>query len=183
MNKEFYGELYKNYLDFYPTSQMTSKEKILSLIRFFIYFGIISIILFRRLIIVSIIFVLILTLIYNSIETKRDECYRPSLANPAMNLTYKESLMYDKPKACDMNEEDIRKEYIDYLGYNAYENERDIFFSKNQERIFVAQPVREIINDQNEYLSKMYNIYKTCKQDRYNCIPNEVDLSMRDMRN
>ena len=176
-------KLYNNYLDFYPTSEMTLKEKILSLIRFFIYLGIIGIIFFRSILLLSIIIIVILYLIYRNIDEVKEECYHPRRDNPAMNLTYREILMEDKPKMCDINEENIMKEYRDNLGYNLYENEKDIFFSKNQERIFYSQPVREVINDQDKYLSKMYNIYKTCKQDRYNCLPHEIDLSMRDMRN
>jgi hypothetical protein len=178
-----YKTLYNNYLDFYPTSKMTLKEKILSLIRFFIYLSIIGIIFFRSLIIVSIIGIIILYLVYNNITEPEEVCYHPSRDNPAMNITYYEQLMKDKPKACDIDNETIRKEYIDSISYNMYENENDIFFSKNQERIFYGQPVKEIINDQDKYLGKMYNIYKTCKQDRFNCLPQEFDLNLRDIRN
>ena len=162
---------------------MSTKEKILSLIRFFIYLGIVGIILFRSLIIVSIICIVVLYIIYYNIKEEKQDCYHPTRENPAMNITYKESLIQDKPKSCDINSSDIIKEYRDNLNYNIYEDENDIFFSKNQERIFYSQPVREIINDQNEYLQYMYKIYKTCKQDRYNCLPHNVVLNMRDMRN
>jgi hypothetical protein len=181
---DLYIKIYENYLDFYPTSKMTAKEKILSLIRFFIYLSIIGIIFFRSLIIVSIIILVILYFVYENIEESINICYRPSLSNPAMNITYTEMLMEDKPNACDMNDEKVMREYRDKLGYNLYENEKDIFFSKNQERLFYAQPVREIINDQNKYLGNLYgkSLIVSCKQDRYNCLPHELDLSMRDKK-
>jgi len=95
-----------------------------------------------------------------------------------MNITYIDSYN-NRKRGCNILDDDIYKEYKDSLTHNYYENEKDLFLTRNQERIFITQPVTEIVNDQDEYLDFVYNIPKTCKSDRYNCLPNEKLLNIR----
>ncbi len=155
--------IYKNYLDFYPTSKMTLKEKIMSLIRLFFYLTIIGVLVFRRVGILFFIIMVVMIIIYYMTDEKKEkeECYRSTIDNPAMNLTYIDSVRNpDRLPSC---REDIR----DNLRYNLYENESDIYMTRNQERIFYTQPVTTNMNDQNRYLEYVYGMNrKTCKEDR-----------------
>jgi hypothetical protein len=167
--------IYNNYLDFYPTSKMRSKEKILSLIRLNIYLGMISVVIFRRVVIIFLILGFILYGLYRGVEEfELDDCDKASYENPAMNETYVDRLLGRKKRACD-----DKDGYNEYLRNNLYENESDIFFSRNQERIFYTQPVTELLTDQDEYLDFLYPINKTCKMDRFNCLPHDEDLTRK----
>lgn len=155
--------IYKNYLDFYPTSKMTYKEKIMSLIRLFFYLTIIGVLVFRRIGILFLMIMIIMIIVYYIIDETKEKknCYRSTIDNPAMNVTYIDSIRNpNRRKAC---KEDMR----DNLRYNLYENESDIYMTRNQERIFYTQPVTMNINDQAKYLEYVYGEdKKTCKDDR-----------------
>jgi len=154
--------IYDNYLDIFPTSKMTLKEKIMSLIRLLLYLTIIGMIVFRSLGIIFFMGLVIMIIIYYVVEEKNEEkCYKSTIANPAMNVTYIDHIKNpERYKAC----KDIDK---DNLRYNLYENEKDLFITRNQERIFYTQPITTIVNDQNGYLDFVYDgNRKTCKEDR-----------------
>jgi hypothetical protein len=143
--------IYKNYLDFYPTSTMTLKEKIMSIIRLFMYLTIIGIMIFRKIGILFFVIMIIMIIIYYSIEEKKEKCYRSSKDNPAMNITYIDSLRNpERLPAC--KDESI----IDNITYNLYENESDIYMTRNQERIFYTQAVTTNITDQERFLDFVY---------------------------
>jgi hypothetical protein len=171
--------LYENYLDFVPTYKMDIKEKMLSLVRLSIYLCLISLIIYPQLFVLFFIIGLIFYGIYKNIKNDNEnKCVKPSIVNPAMNETYSDTLNNPlRKKACDYRDKNINDEYKKYLGYNLYENENEIFFFRNQERIFYTQPVTEIINDQDEYLKEVYKNVKGCKQDRFNCLPHEEQLN------
>jgi hypothetical protein len=153
--------IFKNYLDVFPTSKMSSKEKILALIRLFFYLTIIGVLVFRRLGILFFVIMVVMVIVYYSIRDEERMCYRSTIDNPAMNVTYIDNVKNPNRKvACD---EDITNN----LRYNLYENEMDIYMTRNQERIFYTQPVTTIINDQDKYLDFLYDVKrKTCKEDR-----------------
>jgi hypothetical protein len=154
--------IYKNYLDFYPTSKMTVKEKIMAIIRLLLYMTIISILVFRRVAIIFIIMMIIMIIIYYRMENeKKKECYKSTIDNPAMNVTYIDRIKNkERLPACKT---DIKEN----IQYNLYENEKDINMTKNQERIFYTQPITTNMVDMKEYLEYIYGKNnKNCKEDR-----------------
>ncbi len=102
-------------------------------------------------------------IIYYITEEKKDknECYRSTIDNPSMNVTYIDRLKNpERKEAC---KEDISGK----IQYNLYENETDIYMTRNQERIFYTQPVTTIITDTEKYLKYVYGSdRKNCKEDR-----------------
>ena len=155
--------IYKNYLDFYPTSKMTLKEKIMSLIRLFFYLMVIGILVFRRMGIIFMIMMIVMIFIYFRIDEKKEkkDCYESTIDNPAMNVTYIDRVKnVDRKEAC-------RQDIADNIRYNLYENESDIYMTRNQERIFYTQPVTTNVRDVDKYLGYVYGKErKTCKEDR-----------------
>jgi hypothetical protein len=154
--------IYDDYLEIFPTSKMTLKEKIMSLIRLLLYLTIIGLIVFRSLGMIFFMGLVIMIIIYYVVKDEKEEkCYRSTINNPVMNVTYIDHIKNpDREKACN----EIDK---DNIRYNLYENEKDIFMSRNQERIFYTQPITTLVNDQNKYLDFLYDSErKTCKGDR-----------------
>lgn len=115
---------------------------------------------------------------FEMIEKLENEntCSQPTLENPFMNFTMQDYLnmsngkIIEKPKACDINEPEIKKQSDIYFNNNLYRDVDDVFGKMNSQRQFFTMPWTTIPPDADgDFKNWLYNNPKTCKEDQDSC--------------
>jgi hypothetical protein len=114
-----------------------------------------------------------------SFET--ESCTKPTLDNPFMNVTMKDYLnedpktnaIVDRPKACDISDETIKKSMDDMFNNNLFKDVNDVFGKMNSQRQFYTMPNTQIPNAQDDFAKWLYMNPKTCKEDQNFCLKYE----------
>ena len=177
---------------FFPTYKMTLIEKLNSIVRLSIYFGIILYAMtneYKYLFIIIIIGVFTLfiynnqkdniELYFNSYNSRvnkinkevltRQQCTPPTTNNPFMNI----DLIGDKKTrsaACESwDNVDIQKSIEKKFNYNLYKDVSDLFNRNNSQREYYTTPSTTIPNKQTEFAKWCYQTGPTCKESTINC--------------
>lgn len=108
-------------------------------------------------------------------------CTKPTLDNPFMNVTMKDYLnidpetnvTVDRPKACDISDETIKKSMDDMFNNNLFKDVNDVFGKMNSQRQFYTMPNTQIPNAQDDFAKWLYMNPKTCKEDQNFCLKYE----------
>lgn len=187
-------------IEFFPTPDMSSEEKLNAISRLFIYSSAI-LLLYKSAIwpLYIMIFGLLLTLFlhktskyqkhlngfgadgsigkeYDDIGTLKS-CTAPTKNNPFMNVSLNE--IHDnptRPQACG-HTDDIKDSMETNFNHNLYKDIDDLFGKNNSQRQFYTNPITTVPNDQDSFAKWLYSVPATCKEDQENC------LRYEDLRN
>ena len=192
-----------NFLNFFPTSDMTYNEQINSIVRFTLYLTII-LILFKNNYKVLYILLILLLVTYgmSTIKTKENnieketyvkknlakskktnkDCIRPTSDNPFMNVLLtdlNENSNRNNNEACDVDNEQIQEEIMDKFNEKLYRSTGDIFNKDSSDRQFYTMPNTDIVNDQTGFAKWCFDRGPTCKEGNYEaCYDNIKELPL-----
>lgn len=182
-------------IEFFPTKDQTSTEKLNSIFRMAIYASIIlyfmdqDIKYFLYAGIVGIATIIIYAnrpaesldnvddVIQPKAEPEKNDCTKPTLENPFMNFTMqdfmniKDGQTVDRAPACDPNDPEIKKEIDKFFDNNLYKDVNDVFGKMNSQRQFFTMPWTSVVPDpQGDFKNWLYKAPKTCKEDSDFCV-------------
>ena len=174
-----YSELLKPI--FIINNNMTQSEKINTIIRFILFFGIIFALILNNYKIALFVFIIIICLIYlnyynfnldiikekfnnlnnlNLVDNKL--CVSPSKSNPLMNRNIYDNRNYDN---CDIDNKCIKNKINKILNNSIYTDDYDIYNRNILSNIFYTVPNNNIINDQEGFAKWLYRDDVTCKEE------------------
>ena len=170
--------LLEKYDQFFPNKNLNRIEKINSLARFAIYYGILLVLfgqdtkwLSISIVIITISLFLGSTENFVSVGNKEDEknCTKPTKQNPFMNYTLGDLIeKSDRPKACkyEDSKDEMRKEFRSHI----YSDSSDIWGKFISDRNFYTMPNTEIVNDQKGFAKWCFGNSGKCKTTGKNCL-------------
>jgi hypothetical protein len=178
---------------FIPDNQMTLDEQLNAVVRFSIYFSILTLVIKRDYrILFFVVFTAFMTLVirkYNeNAQSKRktvlekldlgDErgrglCMKPTKENPFMNVRMSDYKDFpSRPPACNIAKRPVNKLAQNYFNDGLYRNVDDIFGRQASDRQFYTMPVTTIPNDQTKFAEWLYRAPgSTCKEKAAVCRP------------
>lgn len=114
----------------------------------------------------------------NTTPYVKQECTKPTLDNPFMNVTMKNYLNIDEdknivdlPPACNPDDPVIKKQIDENFNNNLYNDVSDMFGKVNSQRNFYTMPWTTIPNDPNlDFAKWLYASPQSCKEDQNACI-------------
>jgi hypothetical protein len=182
--KNFINE--KNVDKFFPAPSMNLTEKLNSIMRLAVYFGLILLVINRD---VNVLFVPLVTgaftwFLYRSEQRKMKNeeyflskmnlykdprtsqlCYKPTPNNPFMNILMTDYTQQpNRPQACNVSKGHIKKMAQKYFERDLYRDVSDIYQKNASDRNFYTTPSTTIPNAQDDFLKFAYPIGKTCKE-------------------
>lgn len=183
-------------IEFVPTLDMTTNERLNAISRMFIYIGLLLLAYLGRswalyIPVIGLAFALFLRktrpepekpgrFVPNEtpktddpnpfIPSKQPECIPSTLNNPFMNVLQNEYVDNPtRPPACDYAE--VRGDVESNFNYNLYQDIDEALWNKNNsQRQFFTMPWTEIPNKQGEYARWLYKTGPTCKTDQSACL-------------
>lgn len=171
-------------VEFFPTPDMTTEEKLNSITRFFIYLGIFLSMIRKQpvYLLVGLCGIFLTYFIYKNTEKKIDDekiekqeveklkCLHPSPNNPFANPVITDFGTKKAMKtSCDVNDPEIKKKMEEYFDINLYKDANDIHNNQNSQRQFYTLPE----NDQDKFAKYMFENSKICK-DSNNCVDQDL---------
>jgi len=172
-----------NYYKILPTRDMTLQQKLNSILRFFIYLGILLALIKTnyRYLLLGIITALI-TIVINMYEEKQHKetvtyleqknlaivdnkvCARSTKENPFMNLSVADIYLNpEHPQACDVENSEVKKTIAKNFYSHVFRDVNDKYSKDSSERQFYTMPCTKIVNDQTEFGNWLYNRGGSCK--------------------
>ena len=178
----------ENYMNFFPRDDMSTDEKINSVMRFMLYFSVVlyvfnrSVRIFYILALCGLLSYVVSEMNLDGLGPRREKyinnssdkrysrrnrrCTKPSKLNPFMNVLmtdYKDNA--DRPKACDVDSARVRKSMKTNFEHDLYRNVDDVFDRNYSYRQFYTTPNTTIPNDQEAFAKWLYlNEEATCKE-------------------
>jgi Family of unknown function (DUF5762) len=166
--------------EFFPSSDMSTSEKLNSVARFGIFLGVILALYKKQSKYFSICaFALMFTFFIYSFSLEEspetfdplyEKCTESTPANPFMNVLptdYVENP--DRPKACDISDPEIAEIVNSNFEIGLFKNVNDPFDNKNSQRQFYTMPSTTIPNKQNEFAEWLFNGGDSDCKDTGNC--------------
>jgi hypothetical protein len=98
-----------------------------------------------------------------------NRCRKPTVDNPFMNPSVDDFNKEDTPKACNADDEDIRKDIELKFNEDLYRDIEDVFDKKNSQRQFYTV-AHSIPNDQEGFARWCYKFPATCKTNQERCL-------------
>jgi len=170
-------------ITFFPSYDMSFKEKIITLSYLIIFVSVVASLIFRKisLFLFGIIMILMLYYVYlynqqskNKIKEElniqdRDiinnkVCVKPSKNNPFMNPNIIENSNNDI-KACFIDNRKVKKQINSLFKDPVYKDVIDIYDTNYSQRQFYTMPSTTIPNDQEGFGKWLYSRQKTCKEN------------------
>lgn len=184
-----------------PTDNMSIEDKLNSITRFIIFFGIVLSLITRefKIFMLMLILVLIIPIIY-SYQTKYQKkaelflnqnqidvfdeklCVKPTLNNPFMNPNLMD-FNTDKnvDGSCPIFDEKIGKKVDELFASNVFRNADDIYDRESSKRQFYTVPTNKIPNNQGQFAEWLYKRPATCKENNgeqcYNNLFKDIRLN------
>ena len=181
MTKLWYKDFYvliEEPLQFFPSNNLTSVQKINAIARLAIYFAIIIIttrssISYLTLSIVLLIGSFLLgrteKFANQNKEKKEDKCYKPTEANPFMNFTLNDYYKNpNRPENCPINE--VRSEMREKFLKRVVPDPTDLWGQNISDRNFYTMPSTRIVNDQTAFANWCYGKMGQCKANGKGCL-------------
>jgi len=169
--------LFDNWLDFFPTNNLSRDEKINAIARFAIYYGILIFIFKQdsKWFAISVILLLISYYLgyYETFEEiKKDEdCVGPTKKNPFMNFTLDDFINNtDRKEACPY--EKVKEKMRNEFRKDIVEDPADLWGQNISDRQFFTMPWTTIVNDQTGLGKWLYGKAGECKNLGLNCDKN-----------
>jgi len=169
--------LFDNWLDFFPTNNLSRDEKINAIARFAIYYGILIFIFKQdsKWFAISVILLLISYYLgyYETFEEiKRDEdCVGATKKNPFMNFTLDDFINNtDRKEACPY--EKVKEKMRNEFRKDIVEDPADLWGQNISDRQFFTMPWTTIVNDQTGLGKWLYGKAGECKNLGLNCDKN-----------
>lgn len=173
----------ENYLTILPQSHMTLEEKLNSLVRFFIYLGVIlSILKDGAYLFLGVVAGMVSIVLYN-FQKKHAErvekylteknldvvdntlCIRPTVDNPFMNILQTDYADNPRrPEACNALHEKVQKSIDSKFHQRIFRDTSDIFNKMSSQREFYTMPNTMIPNDQEGFAEFLYGKGASCKE-------------------
>ena len=186
-----------NFLQFFPTSDMSYVEQINSIVRFTIYLTLI-LVLFKNnyKVFYILVIVLLISFAMYSVETKKREtrkeaytkknlarsksngsaCRKPTSNNPFMNRNIlTDDPNYDYP-ACNIENEAIKEDVSSKFNQKLYRSVGDIFENNASDRQFYTMPSTGIVNDQKGFAEWLYKRPSCRSGDTEACFKNVSEV-------
>jgi len=170
-------------INFFPTYDMSFKEKIITLVYLVFFISLIASLIFREIsfLLLGIIIILGLYYVYlYNLESKnkiKEElniqnrdiindkyCVKPNKNNPFMNPNMIDNIN-NNIKACHIDNMKIQKQINSYFSDPVYKDVLDIYGTNYSQRQFYTVPSSTIPNDQEAFGLWLYNRKKTCKEN------------------
>jgi hypothetical protein len=176
-------------VEFSPTFDMTTVEKLNSIVRLSLYIGIVLTMISKKFfyIYAPLIIMGFTCLIYkthdNIYEDYKEyskcnpsgsaitETILPTNDNPFMNFNHITSDRYTKPAPTLHSSPKVQEDIHSKFNNNLYRDVSDMYNKNNSQREFYTMPVTEAVNNQKEFANWLYNTGPTCKEKTINCIP------------
>lgn len=188
----------KRLVEFVPTHDMSTNERLNALSRLFIYSGLLLLVYLGKtwtlyIPIIGMGFVLFLYKTYNAtlpekpgrfvpnetpktgdpnpfIPSKQPECIPPTLNNPFMNVMNNEYVDNPtRPPACEYSE--VKDEVESNFHHNLYQDIDEALWNKNNsQREFYTMPWTTIPNEQGVFARWLYRTPPTCKENQESCL-------------
>ena len=172
-----------------PNGRMTIEEKLNTLLRAFLYLGIILALIKTdyRYLFFGIITAMISVVIYvfetkqrlvaeKFLETKKlaivnnKICSRSTVDNPFMNPNIIDiSENPSHPQACDISNSRVKEQVYKNYYARMFKDSGDLFDSESSQRQFYTMPVTTTMNDQKGFAEWLYKPARTCKEATENC--------------
>ena len=97
-------------------------------------------------------------------------CRKPTENNPFMNYSINDFNNGETPQACNVEDDEISQQSIDFFNKDLYRNVGDIFEIHNSQRQFYSMPHTKVPPDTIELANWLYKTPATCKEDQANCL-------------
>lgn len=104
------------------------------------------------------------------IQAKKHQCRRPSADNPFMNPSTNDYGTENVPQACNVEDEEIKDEAVNFFNEDLYRDLEDLWDKKNSQRQWYTLPNTKVPNDQIDFAKWCYATPATCKEDQVNCL-------------
>lgn len=180
-------------LEFIPDQRMTFAEQLNAVMRFVLYFTIIVLIFKQDVrVVYFLVFTGLVTWLLYSFEDKKNKekkelleelclkqerhhpnkyCTKPTKNNPFMNVLMNEYREFpNRPKACDIQKNETKRQVKKLFDASAYRDVDDIFHRNTNDRQFYTTPATTIPNDQMEFAKWLYKTSSTCKENAGTCL-------------
>lgn len=185
--------------EFYITKSMTKTEKLNAIVRFFIYFSILSVLYTNNVkYLLLIVFSLTLTYFINANSTENFDCndpissptqraingeteddkltpVEPTINNPFMNPSIFDDITTWKPTDYSDNTEEsnkVKKDIYNKFSYNLYKDVSDVFDTNNDLRTYYTVPNN--VTNYDKFLNFVYKDFNHgAKQSTYNGFKNQ----------
>ena len=196
MNDNFWFEdpsvLYRTdrLTEFFPSNEMTTIEKMNSLVRLSIYSGILlTMITQNYLYLYIMVITMVLTLLIfhfqkdnpmmkmttselnNKQIKKKKDLRKPTLNNPFMNYNIMTSNPFGNKAEKSYDNKKVQHEIKDFFDNNLYRDVSDLYGKSNSQRQYYTMPVTQVVNDQTKFAKWLYNTDATCKENTIKCAP------------
>lgn len=179
----------KNFMNFFPNSEMNFSEQLNALMRFALYLAAVLLLIKKdtNVLFIPIVMALITYFMYTA-DAKRFHdnkkilekmgmmedyhtkqlCQKPSKDNPFMNVLVSD-LKYNpnRPRACKYDGK-TKQAIKTNFDTSLYRDVDDIFHKKASDRQFYTTPITTIPNDSEAFAKWLYQTDKTCKEGNYN---------------
>jgi len=178
-------------INFFPSYDMTFKQKLLALANLIIFISFITSLIFRDIsfLLFGLIVVLLLYYVYlynnqskKNLKEQLDNksraiindkyCIKPNKDNPFMNTNiFKND---NNIKACNIDNINIKKQIDKFFKDTVYKDVNDIYDRHYSQRQFYTIPSTTIPNDQEAFSLWLYSRKKTCKENNGNQCYNNI---------
>lgn len=162
-------------VEFVPTSDMTTNEKLNALTRFLLYLGILLTLVYKssEAIYVPIIGCVLIYLVHEHYPltsseqkggTENQDVQMPTKNNPFMNVLMTDYL--DNPQrqpAGDIERSTVNKEVDKHFSKGLYRNINNIWSNNNSQRQYYTNPSTTIPNDRDSFMNWCWKTPYTCK--------------------
>lgn len=104
------------------------------------------------------------------IKANKHQCRRPSVDNPFMNPLTNDFGTENVPQACNVEDEEIKNEAVNFFNEDLYRDLDDLWDKKNSQRQWYTLPSTKVPNDQINFAKWCYSMPATCKENQTNCL-------------
>ena len=188
-------------IEFVPTIDMTTEERLNAIARLAIYSGILLMIIYKdfNMIYISLITLTLLYLVYEhfpgflrqraganpALEHMQDKMQLPSAENPFMNVLLTDYTQNpNKKPAADVDNLHVKQEMEKQFNKGLNRDIDDIWQKENSQRQFYATPATTIPNDRESFMNWCYSTPYNCKDGNIeNCIYDKREMSVTEITN
>jgi hypothetical protein len=164
-------------IEFVPTNDMTTNEKLNAITRFMIYLGLLLTVVYRSasplyIPIIACVFIYIIHDHYPQLLSKQDQSggdpathsQMPSKDNPFMNVLMTDYANNPQRKpAGDIDLPVVQETMDQHFSNGLYKNVDDVWNNKNSQRQFYTNPSTTIPNDRESFMKWCWDTPFTCK--------------------
>ena len=108
------------------------------------------------------------------IQALQPNCTYPTKDNPFMNVNIFEQLDNPtRPEGCDITDPYVMEDIEEKFGTDLFKDVSDIFGKQQSQRQYHKMPSTTIPNDREAFNNFLHGDMRSCKENRYDCVPYE----------